>query len=240
MGDGRVVGAVWGLGGAVVGDMSVSTRRPRSFGSAWLSCLRGMASFAATATQGQLDEVAGFPLFRAVDPYLDPGSLMPPLRLRWSRILGRPMMDRVTVVAYGGMAEVVGPVFIDEVAGQDCLVSGRHFDAGRRDFLTNVPAATLAGNRDRFWYMRLMDPLYQDAQFEFAWRARYGLHWPMIAPATVHPVLARLYERFVAFHGTWVDHVQEREDTTYRQRVEMLEEDTEDMSEEDMNDDMSD
>ena len=62
----------------------------------------------------------------------------------------------------------------------------------------------------------------------------------MIAPAAVHPVLTRLYEHFVAFHGTRVDHVQEREDTTYRQRVEMLEEDTEDMSEEDMNDDMSD
>jgi hypothetical protein len=98
----------------------------------------------------------------------------------------------------------------------------------------------LAGNRDHFWYIGLVDLLCQDAQVEFAWRACYGLDWPMIAPATVHPVLARLYERFVAFHGTWVDHVQEREDTTYRQRVEMLEEDTEDMSEEDMNDDMSD
>ena len=54
--------------------------------------------------------------FRAVGPYLDISVLMPPMRLRWSRLLGRPMMERITVVAYGGMAEV-GPVFVDEVAG---------------------------------------------------------------------------------------------------------------------------
>ena len=33
----------------------------------------------------------------------------------------------------------------------------------------------------------------------------------------------------MGFHGSWVDHVQEREETTYRRRVE-------DMGEEDMSD----
>ena len=45
-------------------------------------------ALAATATPGQQDEATTFQLLRTVGAYLDMDTLMPPMRLRWSRILG--------------------------------------------------------------------------------------------------------------------------------------------------------
>ena len=130
-----------------------------------------MASLAAVASQGQQDDVAPFPLLRIVASYLDIEILMPPMRLHWSIILGRPMLDAITVMEQG--VDELGPVFIDEVAGLDCLINYRvvNPDTGHRDWHNNVPAVDVMGNRDQCWYVRLIDPTRRDVQFEMEWRA---------------------------------------------------------------------
>ena len=183
----------------------------------------------AAATQGQQDDAMAFPLLRLVKSYLTVDELMPPTRLRWSRILGRPMMDRIIATRYH-MADEVGPVYIEEVIGRDCLVSGRRLVDGNRMFIDPVPAATLSGDRTEFWYLRILDPLNRDVDFEQVWRDRYGLPWPLLAPFAVHPALRRLHNNYVRFLDAWARRSQEREETIYRQRV--GEESDEDMSEE--------
>ena len=145
-------------------------------------------------------------------------------------------MDRIAVNRYNDMADEVGPVYIEEVAGWPCLVHGRRLVAGRREFV-DMPAVTLAGNRSEYWYLRIMDPLFQDADFEQEWRAQYGNRWPLVAPFTTHPALASLYDRFSSFQDAWVDHYQEREATIYREILAMEKSDDEGSVESDDMDD---
>ena len=173
-----------------------------------------MANLAMVATQAQRDDAIVFPLLRAVESYLNISNLMPAIRLHWSRLLGRPMMESVAVADYV-RGDEIGPVFIEEIFGKICTAHYRHLDGnGHRDWYTKVPGLTVAGNRAQCWQMRVVDPLHQDAQFEFDWRVRYGQSWPLVAPGTSHPALARLYERYTAFYDSWLDHIQERENTT--------------------------
>ena len=182
-----------------------------------------MTTFAAATTPERMDEP--FPLLRAVKSYLDISSLMPPTRLRWSRLLGRPMMETVTVLANHRVGDEIGPVYIDEVVNTDAVISYRYLRAdGRRDWHTSVRAADLRGNRADFWYVRIIDATLQDVRFEFDWRACYGQAWPKVASGAIHPCLARLYERYVTFNEEWCAHCQGREDTTY----ELLQDDSED------------
>ena len=173
-----------------------------------------MTTLAAATTPERMDEP--FPLLRAVKSYLDITALMPPTRLRWSRLLGRPMMETVTTLVDHRMGDEIGPVYIDEVLDTDAVISYRYLRAdGRRDWHTSVRAADLKGNRAEFWYVRIIDATLQDVQFEFDWRVCYGHPWPKVAPGIVHPCLARLYDRYVTFDEEWRAHCQEREDTTY-------------------------
>ena len=71
-----------------------------------------MASLAAVASQRQQDEVMSFPLLRAVGTYLNIEVLMPPERLRWSRLLGRPMLSQIVTMTNDGWGDDLGPVFI--------------------------------------------------------------------------------------------------------------------------------
>ena len=182
-----------------------------------------MTTFAAATTTKRMDEP--FPLLRTVKSYLDISSLMPPTRLRWSRVLGRPMMETVTVLANHRVGDEIGPVYIDEVLNTDAVISYRYLRAnGRRDWHTGVQATDLRGNRTEVWYMRIIDTTLQDVSFEFNWRACYGQPWPKVASGAVHPCLARLYDRYVTFNDEWRAHCHEREDTTY----ELLQDDSED------------
>jgi hypothetical protein len=161
----------------------------------------------AVATPQQQDDVTGFPLLRMVHRFLTIDEVMPPARLRWSRILNRPMLDRIHLT---GDSDSLGPVFAEEVSGRECLVSYRHLNAGRHETRNNVPAGIMG--RDTFWYVRIVDPEFLDLDFEFAWRGRYGLPWPMVDRTSPHPALRRLYDRFGAFYDDWILHGQNRDD----------------------------
>ena len=43
-----------------------------------------------------------FPLLRAVGTYLNIEVLMPPERLHWSRLLGRPMLSQIVTMTNDG------------------------------------------------------------------------------------------------------------------------------------------
>ena len=195
----------------------------------------------AVATQGQQDDVMAFPLLRVVAPYLSIDELMPPMRLRWSRILGRPLMglvtERSTVMVYGCAGDVIGPVFIDEVMGRDSIIRYRRydFDTLRCTWRYNVSALIEVGTRNECWSAQLIDIEYQDIPFEMAWRRRYRQRWPQIAPGVTHPVLRRLHARFCAFHNEWDEHNRDRDEMVFYRR--MLDENTD--SEADGDSDMS-
>jgi hypothetical protein len=176
-------------------------------------------ALAATATPGQQDEAMTFPLLRTVGAFLNIDTLMPPMRLRWSRILGRPVMQRVSVVVDRRAGDEVGCVYIDEVCGRACTVSYRALHNGRRDWYHQVPSTDIVvGDRPReqYWYARVVDATYQDVPFELDWRARYAQVWPYVAARTVHPALVRLYYRYLVFEEEWREHCDERETVTYR------------------------
>ena len=154
----------------------------------------------AVATQGQQDDFMGFPLLRAVASYLAIEELMPPARLRWSRVLGRPLMDRIDV-----SGDMIGPVFIEEVVGRDCLICCVVFnlDTLRTTRHNSVPAMDGVGDRDVYSSVMISDPDNLDAQFEVAWMERYGRGWPVIHPGVVHPALRHLCDRFCDFMDSW-------------------------------------
>ena len=104
----------------------------------------------ATATREQQDEAMTSPLLRTVGAYLDIDTLMPPMRLRWSRVLDRPVMQRVSMVADRRVGDEVGYVYVDEVYGRACTVSYRALHDGRRDWHHQVPGTDIVvGGRPR-------------------------------------------------------------------------------------------
>ena len=147
--------------------------------------LAPMAVIAAVATQAQQDGTMELPLLRAVKGFLSIELLMPPMRLHWSRILGRPMMEDINLT--DGQGEI-GPVFIDEVAGKECLISYRCLNpqTGHREFVNTVPAADALSDREHCWFVRVMDATHADVPFERDWRARYGVRWPLVSPHATH------------------------------------------------------
>ena len=197
---------------------------------AW-SCLDPAAAFsphrspldamalAATATRQQQDEAMTFPLLRTVGAYLDIDTLMPPMRLRWSRILGRPVMQRLSVVVDRRVGDEVGYVYVDEVCGRACTVSFRALHDGCRDWYHQVPGTDIVVGgrpREQCWYARIVDATCQAALFELDWRARYAQVWPYVAARTVHPALVRLCYRHLVFDEEWRQHCEEHENATYR------------------------
>ena len=158
-----------------------------------------MAAFAAIATIPGRDANAPFPLLRMVGDYLSLDQLMPPCRLRWSRRLGRPMMEMLG--AGDRFGDNIGAVYIEEVLPYTALIAGYIF-MERSVSVTKVGmwTTTCQGmTRRDFWRVEVRDQDYEDLPYCGAWMQRYGCAWPLIAPGCLHPALERLYRAYEDF-----------------------------------------
>ena len=167
-----------------------------------------MAAFAAVATQEGRDANTPFPLLRMVSEYLTIDEFMPPCRLRWSRRLGRPLMQRWwdDRTDY----DEVGSVFIEEVHAHEVLISGKMF---LRDYyaerVRELSSLHRRHTRAQIWDVVIIDPDFEDAPYAEAWTRRYGGSWPFTGQGSVHPVLRNLYTRYSRF---CIDVTQQGED----------------------------
>ena len=171
-----------------------------------------------------------FPLLRVVGTYLNIEVLMPPERLHWSRLLGRPMLSQIVTMTNDGWGDDLGPVFIEEMHGRSCVISYITYDVdtGFTDWYSNVHVDCIPGaTRAQVWGVKLTDQTTSDAAFGRCWMARHGHPWPMVGMGVVHPVVARLYQRHLAFHDTWLEHIRDRREMTRQLRLEMAVEESE-------------
>jgi hypothetical protein len=132
-------------------------------------------------------------------PFLDITPLMPPERLRWSRLLKRPLMDQATPGS-----KTVSSVFIDEVLPHpDCEVYGYYEDdIVEPGLVEDLPVDLRV--RSSFYWVFIRSEL--DTEFTVAWRATHGQDWPFIAEMTPHPALLNLHQRYLQFWCSWCDH----------------------------------
>ena len=168
-----------------------------------------MAAFAATATAPGRDANTPFPLLRMVGEYLTIDQLMPPCRLRWSRRLGRPVMERWYQNAN---YDEVGSVFIEELHPYETLLTGTMLLRGPYPQPV-MELSTLHREHTRYyiWDVSITDPDFEDAPYAKAWMRRYGAAWPFTARGRVHPALQRIYTSRVSFCVDVTQHAGARE-----------------------------
>jgi hypothetical protein len=169
-----------------------------------------MAAFAAVATQEGRDARTPFPLLRMVGEYLTIDQLMPPCRLRWSRRLGRPVMEHwIRDANY----DEVGSCFIEELHPHETLLIGTMLLRG--PFPQHVmELSTLHREHTRYyiWDVCIADPDFEDAPYAEAWLRRYGAPWPFVARGSVHPALQHLYTSYVRFCQDVTQHAEDCEE----------------------------
>jgi hypothetical protein len=130
---------------------------------------------------------------------------VPPVRRHWARRLGRPIMSPFVLTANG--FDDLGPVFVEELHGKNCLMSYKtHIDDCENVHTGCVPGVT----REQVWRARLIDYTNGDEAFMKRWLIIYGQPWPMTRVGA-HPVLADVYKQWLAFHERWLEHCWERE-----------------------------
>jgi hypothetical protein len=173
-----------------------------------------MAALRAVATGKGMDAEYPFPLMRAAMSYLTVDDLMPPMRLRWSRALGRPLMNTVTE-REGNVVDHIGAVFIEEVMGKRCFLSYTERFGDSRVHVDNMPAHE--GVRAHYWEVSIVDSTFAHLQVDTAWQARYGKPWPLVAERRPHPALSRLCARYYTFLAEWTVHVDQCESEFYDQ-----------------------
>ena len=167
-----------------------------------------MAAFAAVATVPGRDANAPFPLLRMVGEYLTIDQLMPPCRLRWSRLLGRPMMGSTSRRLRD---DIVGFVYIEELHTYEALIVGRLWADPRPHDVRQLSTLHRRHNRNQIWSVCIVDPDFEDAPYMEAWRLRYGAPWPCVGPYRVHPVLSRLNSSYDRSSSDVIYHGRERE-----------------------------
>ena len=146
--------------------------------------------------------------------FLDITPLMPPARLKFSRLLGRPLMAEIG-------CNCIASVTLDEARRLDCEVSGQHGNL-IRFLIGSWPFPSLALWRgaardapaDLVGVSIVSD---EDQAFGEAWFARYGAHWPHHwleeeALYDAHPELQRLEQLYLARCQDWKQQVQRRLD----------------------------
>ena len=156
-----------------------------------------MAAFAAIATVPGRDENAPFPLLGMVGDYLTHDQLMPPCRLRWSRRLGRPLMEWfIQNLPYG---DVVGSAYIEEIHPHETLLTGSMRRATIPQHVVQWSTLCRGLTRNDLWDVCIVDTEFEDEPYAEAWMRRYGVTWPFIARGRSHPALERLYNSHVRF-----------------------------------------
>ena len=84
-----------------------------------------MAAFAAVATPQGRDAHNPFPLLRMVGNFISYDQLMPPVRLRYSQLLGRPLMEPRAPLDHF-LGSVLGGIYIEEVLHHQRLGGWAH------------------------------------------------------------------------------------------------------------------
>ena len=132
-------------------------------------------------------------------------AYMPPVRRHWSQVLGRPILSPLTLTADG--YDDLGPAFIDELHGKNCLVSYETYKGS----CENVHMGCIPGvTREQVHRVRLLDYTAGDVDFMKRWLTIYRHPWPM-TNAGIHPALADAYKRWTDFQDQWLEHCWERE-----------------------------
>ena len=150
--------------------------------------------------------------------FLDIEPLMPPARLRISKLLGRPVMDYVWCDCI--------PVSLDEMRSTDLEVHGQtgnviRFRIGRCDPTLYLdvwrgPArdapADLVGVRLVIDEGELEDgsPRPVDLAFEDAWSTRHHMPWPCLDSGEDHPALEPLVRRHREWLREWEEQFEDR------------------------------
>ena len=131
-------------------------------------------------------------------PYLDISPLMPPVRLQYSKLLGRPLMDP----AY--QHQIAVSVFVEEMLPHpDAVLTGHQEEFDPTPWRVDELAPSIR-TRDAFYWVYLRAD--GDRDFADDWKARYGHDWPFVADGRPHPALANLYLRHRDFWSYWCNH----------------------------------
>ena len=167
------------------------------------------------------DLIGGLPGL-LVHEFLDVASAMPPERLRWSRILKRPLMAHAEPDD-----NILGAVNIDEVLPYGDARVGGNCATSRRIVFVHRSVASLPEhlrNPDWFWGVYIYSD--GDRQFNAKWEAAHGYQWPFIADKRVHPGLEALYRKYMQFEREWSAHAgvcsSEFHEYLYQQELENI------------------
>ena len=151
----------------------------------------------------KLDEQLFIGAAAKIYEFLDIEPLMPPGRLRLSKLLGRPVMDelRCNCTAIANLLEL---------RDMDCQVHGgqvvfniRHGVVRFRPWMGLMRDAP-----PHLWGPRIIST--EDKAWGMAWYKKEGAHWPEIRSG-VHPALEDLVVSHDEFHGSWEEDMAEIE-----------------------------
>ena len=135
-------------------------------------------------------------------PFLDIPPLMPPERLRMSRLLKRPLMEGATP-----NEESISQVFIEEVLPYpECDVEVQYNDDGDIYVATGPLDELLLDFPEQSSFFWVLIRSEMDREFGAVWRAMCGTDWPFVADRAVHPALINLHRRYVQFWCNWCGH----------------------------------
>ena len=133
-------------------------------------------------------------------PFLDITPLMPPERLRMSRLLKRPLME-------GATPNAISHVFIGEVLPYpECDVEVQYNDDGDIYVATGPLGELLLDFPEQSSFFWVLIRSEMDREFGAVWRAMHGTDWPFVADRAVHPALINLHRRYVQFWCNWCGH----------------------------------
>ena len=138
-------------------------------------------------------------------PYLDITPLMPPDRLRWSRLLKRPVMEQ-------NDGDLICPTWPEEIRPYpECNV---RWYCMYDDIIEVVCGTASELPEDAFWVCIRGE---SDDDFAAAWLLKHGHDWPFVADRQPHHALANLRRRYMRFWGGWSDHGDAITDDFYTQ-----------------------
>ena len=149
----------------------------------------------------KLDEQLFMGAAAKIHEFLDIEPLMPPGRLRLSKLLGRPVMDMLScncVIAN-----------IEELRNLDCRIHGGIVfwpDEEPESFIWTGPSRdghpALVG-------VRIISD--EDTDWGLAWYKKEGDYWPYTADGTYPPALENLIVPFDDFRYDWYEHLTNAE-----------------------------
>ena len=172
------------------------------------------------AKRGQLEEAFGCVLSE-IESFLDVGRLMPPNRLRWSKVLGRPLLHKLYRQdsppgrpyerAYVDYGDLVGAVMIEEVIDLDCMIFGRLPTEYGIDKVVRRTSELRPSEVEEMFDVHIIDPAWSDDEFAATWHAKYGTEWPCVGEGRIHHGLCKLHGKYTGFKLEWSLRSQKRE-----------------------------